>query len=75
MNYNDYCLVCAAKGHLVEYIYPHMCKVNGGGQKVCMHCNAPVAWVPLEVATKVRGIFYDFTGQISVHKALTQETP
>ncbi len=46
----EFCLVCAAKGHLVEAIHPRKCVINGGAVGVCPRCNEVSAMVSEEVA-------------------------
>ena len=67
---DEYCLVCAAKGHLVEAIMPRhvVCVVTGAHPAICPQCNKARALVPLEVAEATRKAFLDASGSAGLMK-------
>lgn len=58
----EFCLVCAAKGFLVEAVHPMKCHLTGNCPPQCPVCRESTALVNSNIANDVRSAFAEASG-------------
>jgi hypothetical protein len=63
---DEYCLVCAARGHLVEAVCPVKCHMTGAHPPQCPVCKEPTALVSQKQAEDTVLTFANSSGIVSL---------